>query len=73
MKPDTEEFENFFIELRKLCADQGFVMALNDEEDAVPGIVIGTMGYVESILTSSESFEEYAIYAPAQEGKGTIQ
>jgi len=60
--------EQFFLQLKGLCAAFGWVLAINDQRDGVEGVILGNPDYVESILTESEDFEEYTMYAPGLEG-----
>lgn len=65
--------EVFFAQLKALCSECGWVMAVNDESDGVLGVVIGQMDYVDAVLEGAEDFDEYSVYSPDENNNGVLQ
>lgn len=59
MKQTAEEM---FLELTEACAKLGWVIAMQENDGVITGIITGQLDYVSSILSDLEDGDDFEIY-----------
>jgi hypothetical protein len=64
--------EDIFLEISELVAELGWVIALNETDNAISGIVAGKMDYVLEVLKNHEDAESFSVFEHGSENENQV-